>query len=526
MEGYYRNAIKKHGSYRKAAAALDIPTSTLQNRLATEEAEAPKPGAVRAMDTERRPLPRKGEVKRYIITSAQNNTGLFDPCWVNLLTLADYCDAEILVGATTYSVVQRTAKGQKTGRETPVEHDEWWDDKVMPYLANNRVELAPGLVWCGELNILPTAVDPISGLESYTGKSSALYPHAKFAVRSIASPKGQDAKLIFTTGCVTLRNYIQKKSGQKAEFHHGYGGLMVEICSDGTWFVRQLNADSEGVIYDLDRRAAGGRITTGHRPEALVWGDIHVRQLEREIRTLQWGDGGILDVLRPKEQVAHDVLDFRSQNHHDRQDPWRTYQKHVAGASSVTDEVAEAAQWLAEASRPWCKTVVVRSNHDEALIRWLKEGDWKNDPQNARFFLRANLAYVEACDAKNARFDLIEWAIRAAGAKLRNVRFLRRDESYIVCPEAGGGIDLSMHGDKGANGSRGSVKQYAKQGRKCIVGHGHSAEQHDGAMMVGVSAALDQDYNTGPSSWSHTHALVYPNAKRTFITVRNGRWRA
>lgn len=530
MKGTYRSAIEKHGSFRKAAKALGLPASTLQNRLAAEETvipEAPKPGVIRARDTQRRPLPKKGAVKRYIVTSAQSNTGVFDLCWNNLLAFADFYDAEILVGATTYRVTEQSAKGQKTGRETPADESEWWADEVMPYLANSRVELAPGLVWCGELNILPTAVDPISGLESYTGAASAIFPHAKFAVKSIASPKGKDAKIAYTTGCVTLRNYIQKKAGQKAEFHHGYGALIVEVCCDGSWFVRQLNADSEGVIYDLDKRAASGKVTVGHRVKALVWGDIHVRRLAYNTCIRYWGErrrGGILDVFRPEVQVVHDVLDFRSQNHHDRNDPWIRHQKHTTGGSSVYDEVAEAAEFLSDASRKWCETIVVRSNHDEALVRWLKEGDWKTDPENARFFLRANLAALDAYAEGNHDFDAIEWAIRDSmpSGDLSGVRFLRRDEDFVVCPDASGGIDLSMHGDKGANGTRGSVPQYAKMGRKCIIGHGHSAWLHNGAMAVGA-AELDHGYNVGPSSWSKSHALVYANGKRTLITERNGR---
>ena len=530
----YQKALEKHGTFRAAAKALGIAPSTFQGRLERERlaatarwltrpgGPAEKPaGSLRAPDCERRPLPKRGQVKHYLLTSAQNNTGLA-PCWPGLLKFADYLDAEILVGAVTYRVTEQNSKGQKKGSEAVrPDYEEVWDEAVIPYMANSRIELAPGLVWCGELNILPTAVDPLSGLESYTGRATSIIPHAKFAVKSVAAPKHSGAKFLWTTGSCTLRNYIQKKSGQKAAFHHGYGAALVEVIDDGSWWIRHLNADSDGVFYDLDRRADSKGVTVGHRPESVVWGDVHVRTLQNEIRELQWGRGGILDQLRARRQAISDVLDFRSQNHHDRKDPWRQFEKHCTGGSSVAEECAEAQDFLRFAARDWCETLVVRSNHDEALVRWLKEADFRADPENALFFLRANEAQYSALASGNKDFDLIEWALGVPDAP--NVRFLQRDEPYRVCPEHGGGIEIAQHGDKGPNGGFGSAKASARTGIKCIEGHSHSAELHDGAMRVGMSANLDQGYNDGYSSWSRTHALVYPNGKRTLFTVWKGR---
>jgi hypothetical protein len=50
--------------------------------------------------------------------------------------------------------------------------------------------------------------------------------------------------------------------------------------------------------------------------DSVIWGDIHVAQMEPGMSNLIWGydnsdDGGLLDVLAPKPQFCHDVLDFR-----------------------------------------------------------------------------------------------------------------------------------------------------------------------------------------------------------------------
>lgn len=468
-------------------------------------------------------LPKKGQRKVYLCTSAQSNTSVHPELWRNLLALAEHDNAEIIVGSFTYSK-PRHEKGQKKTAKETAEVEEWWDPVVLPYLRDFSVELAPGLVWCGELNLLPTAVNPISGLESYTGRDSAILPHAKFALRSIPSPKLAGTKMIYTSGTVTLRNYLEKKAGQKAKFHHGYGALIVEVTHEGHWFVRQINSDSEGVFYDLDRKVEAGRVSHGHRPEALVWGDIHVRQMQSAVTDLCWAAGGALDALRPRRQILHDVLDFRSQNHHDRDDPWKTDEKHVAGGTSVAAEIAEAADFVAEAHRPWLETVVVCSNHDVALVRWLKESNGLEDPENAVLWLQAHLASYMARRSGDKDWYAVEWAFRQARRLPKGVRFLRRDEEYIVCSGANGGIELGHHGDVGPNGARGSLDAFAKMGRKVVIGHSHAAGIKDGACQVGVMAALDQGYNAGPSSWSHSFCLVYPNGKRAIVTIWKGKW--
>ncbi len=386
-------------------------------------------------------LPPEGEVRRYLVTSAQNNTSLHEPLWDNLQAYAAHLGAKLLVATFTYNKAQIGAKGAK--RKTSKEGDtkgEWWDPRLEPYVVDQSVELAPGLIWCGELQILPTAVDPLSGFDSYTGRASTIVPHPKFAVKSIPSPKHSGTKFMWTTGTVTLRNYIQKKAGLLAEFHHGYGALIVEVDSDGGWYVRQLNADSEGVFYDFDAQVKDGEVTFGHRPEAVVWGDIHVHWLAPKMRELCWGKDGLLDRLDPKVQVMHDVLDFHARKHHDLDDPWLQYAKIPLGKDCVEEECADAGNFLWNASRAWCKTLVVRSNHDDMLVKWLKFADWKADLLNAKFFFRAHLAMLHAID-RGRDFDIIEWAL-TRGDPSPGVYFLQRDERAIVCPDASGGIEL------------------------------------------------------------------------------------
>jgi len=484
-------------------------------------------GQKKADRWEKLPLPPKGKVNTYFFSSAQNNTYLHRQLWSNFRALSAHDGGTIMVSSFTYDKRSLGAKGakRKTAKGSDTEK-EWWDSDVEPFICDKDIEIAPGLTWCGKMQILPTAIKPLSGLESLTGRNSSIIPHTKFAVMSVASPKHSGTKLLYTTGTVTQCNYIQKKAGQKASFHHGYGGLIVEVDHEGGWYVRQLNADTQGVIYDFDRKVEDGKVTTGHRPTAIVWGDIHVHWLENKMRALCWGKGGILDTLRPHRQIFHDLIDFHSQKHHDRDDAWKMFEKFVEGKSSVANEIAEAAEFLMDAQRDWCESVVVRSNHDEAMTRWLKEGDFRLDPENAIFFLKMNLVAYQGIK-RSLDINPVEYAIADLSGDDVRARFLRRDEPYIVCPEAGGGIECGMHGDIGANGNRApNLDTFARTGRKCIVGHGHGAEQHEGAMRVGVMGSLDQGYNEGMSSWSHTFGIIYENGKRTLVTIWAGKEKA
>ena len=493
-------------------------------------------GRVKAVPTSEFAVPPKGTVRRYILTCAQNNTSLHLELWENLLALARHYDARVMVSRFVYDKRSQSADLDKkvaTGKTAKEQAGIEWDPRVHPHLADDRVELAPGLVWCGEMNILPTAVRPLSGLEAYTGRKSSVVPHVKLAMVSVPSGKYEATKFVYTTGTVTQRNYIQRKEGLKAEFHHCYGALLVEVDGEGDWFVRQLNADSCGTLHDLDLRVEGGVVTTGNHVEAISWGDIHAIRLNKMVEELAWGHApGQRDfcmewALKPRYQFMHDLLDFRARNHHEIKDPHKMFKRWAEGEDSVYEELHVTFQFLKRvAAEAGGEVIVVDSNHDNALKRWVNETSYKTDPGNALIFLALEIATYKAMLAKDDWFHLLEWAEVHVTKGVSGARFLREDESFIICPDANGGIECGMHGHLGPNGSRGGATSFARMGRKAVVGHTHQAGITDGVYVAGTSSDLDLEYNKGPGSWSHSHVVTYPNGKRAIITMWNGKWRA
>lgn len=518
------------GNKAEAARMMGLPPSTFYDRLEIAQREHGvridklAGGRLEVLKTKKMPLPAKGKVKRYIITSAQNNT-LVHPGWHNLLALADSLDAEVLVATFTYNKTAYKGWAVKSGTEGETEGD-WYDQELKEYIRDERLQLAPGLIFEGKGNTLPTAVDPLSGFETYMGRQSIIYPHAKQEVRSVASGLYEATKLLYSTGTVTQRNYLQRRAGLRAEFAHNYGGLVVEVDGWGNWFVRQLSIDHEDAVYDLRLRAQAGLVTEGDWVEAIVWGDIHEEELDPKMRELAWGKGGMLDQLKPQYQFMHDLFSMRSRNHHEIKNPHKMFEKHRRGIDNVGRELDGSAKFLKESNRTWCQTVVVNSNHDEALERWLREADYREDPENALTFLRLQIAKYEAIAMDDRDFHLLEHAMRSAGVNEKEATFLRPDESFVLGRDIDGGIEYGMHGHQGPNGSKGSPRGLSRYGRRSFIAHGHYAEARGSAWQVGTSSKLQLSYNSGPSSWSWTHGIAYKNTMRSLVGCFDGMWRA
>ena len=284
----------------------------------------------------------------------------------------------------------------------------------------------------------------------------------------------------------------------------------------------QLHAGLKGEFYDLDLLVEGGKVKESPGVEAITWGDIHASMMDPEVERICWGPEGMLDDLLPNYQFFHDILAGHKINHHEWGNPHEQFQLHVDGWDCVDRELTHAAEFLTGAERPWCRSVVVYSNHDEPWIRrWLRETDYRKDPKNALVFLELQLAAYRAIQNRE-RVNLLEKALRERQCPERT-QFLEQDESLTVCR---GEIECGQHGHLGPNGARGTPNGLSKIGKKSNTAHTHSAGIIDGLYVAGTSTLLDMRFNRGPSSWSHSHVVTYRNGKRAIVTIWNGRYRA
>lgn len=522
--------VKHGGNVAAIARDMSLVRSTVGEHLKVLGIKKPIAGGKRHAKTHKETLPAAGVIKRYILTSAQNNTYIHGEFWSNLKAMAQHYAAQILIGTFSYNQNMFGNLAVKKGTKKPYENDLWFDPEIAPYLSDKKLELAPGLLWCGNMNILPTEDNPISGLETYGGSDSIIFPHTKIEMRSIATMPDMPVKMIYTTGTVTLMNYLQKKLGIKAEHHHRYAFLLVEVDSDGNWWVRQVAARKNGrTIQDLNVVVEDGKvISTKASVEAITWGDLHATNSSPEIVATSMD---MLDELHPKVQVIHDVLEGVSINRHLLKTgpyPHESFHRWLRGLHRVEEELKQTRSVLEQYLRPWCKSIAPDANHDAHwLHNWLTRYDYRVDPANAELFLRMQTFMYEQirstlCAPKNV--NLMQYAMEEeAGLKPGAVRFLLPDESFTV-----GEVELGQHGHLGPNGAFGSPSNLAKIGKKATTAHTHSCGIYHGLFVAGTSSKLTKDwtYTMGPSSWSWSHVVQYANGQRSIITLKNGKWRA
>lgn len=476
-------------------------------------------GTVKPPDEKRKKL----AGKRFVFTSAQNNTDLHEGFWYALQRFCEHNNAKLYVSRFSYnkSGWQQHGGVSQDDNESP---GLWYDPRITDYVLDEQTKVADGLVFCGELDILPTASTPLATLHNYTGPNSGIVPHAKVQLQSYATMKHQDAKFMYTTGACTLRNYIERKAGQVATFHHVFGALYVEVDENGAWFARQLMADDDGTFYDLTHKYTRDYVVNSiWRTGAVTLGDIHIEKIDHTALNTALD---MLDTVRPEHVFIHDVLDFETRNHHNLRDPHFLADQYYNSSNSVKSNVEAAARFLhgIKARYPFTTIHVVRSNHDQALERWLKDFTAASDPANAAYWHMLN-SVMHASIQSNEYTDIFKWAVYNVAIENKldvdGIHFVQEDESVILFD-----IEHGMHGHRGINGSKGSPRAFRQLGRKTNTGHTHSAYVLDGNWVAGVLGDLDMKYNSGPSSWSHSNIITYPNGKRCMITQRGSKWRA
>lgn len=462
----------------------------------------------------KRPL-REG-TQTYIITAAQNATPVHRDFWECLITARKALQAELLVVPIRYkNPTSRWTMSQRNAEE--------WAVEVQPYLWNVRAPLNKNLVLLGDVKTQPTASDPLSGFESISGAESCIVAHTKLQLRSVATPSGKMAKIITTTGACTLQNYTDSKAGKKGEFHHALAAVIVEI--DGPIFhIRHVNFDKKTRSFtDLETRYSATGVRRAPRPLALVMGDTHVDFIDPKVEA---ATDEICAMLEPEHKIWHDVLDGYSANPHHFGNAFNAIAKRQTGRDDVKAETFRAIDYIRDHTPDNCRSVVVASNHDDFLRRWVVNTDWRADPTNASFYLATAFAMVNGTKMGDGGTEYPSpfpyWfnSRLSLAADPKRFRCLGGNESFVL-----GGVELGLHGDRGPNGSRGSAKNLRRIGVRSIIGHSHSPAIEEGCYQVGTSTRLRLEYNGGPSSWLNAHCLLHADGKRQLIIIVNGQWR-
>ena len=375
-------------------------------------------------------------------------------------------------------------------------------------------------IFLSTIKLSAKAIDPIPGLGRLGQRDgSFIFASPKQRLKSSPVSNLKPPHFLMTTGAITVpdytsSNYMSNKTAYIADHDHVKGGLIIEIGDSDEYHFRQFQCDNKGRFIDLGIQY-DGKETKEIIPAAFILGDWHAGSTCPMSKAV-WKDISLK--LKPKMLVMHDLFDGRSINHHEEGNVDSKAKRAMSGHLNLSDELKLVAEDLKELSSWTDKIVVVKSNHDEFLKRFLQKGDFRNDPYNYKAFLQLALEYVDT------NKDPLKYGVEEIGkldSSLHSkVQWLARDEDLRVA-----GIQLGAHGDKGANGSRGGLKSMEFAYGNSVSGHSHSPEIIRGAWQVGTSSLLKLGYNVGPSSWLNTSCLVYPNGQRQLINAIDGKYR-
>jgi hypothetical protein len=448
---------------------------------------------------------------RFLVTAAQNATPVHKGFWASLKRAAEHLSAEILVPTIRY-------KNPTSRWSASQANEEVWADELRPYLFNQRASLHKNLVLVGDVKVQPTASSPLTGFDAITHGESAILAHTKLQLKTIPTPQHSLPKVLTTTGACTVPNYTDSKAGALGKFHHTLGAALVEVRGK-RFHLRQVNAERDGAFQDLSPIYGPEGITEGVSIAGLALGDVHVDSIDPKVDRATFGPGGMDETLKPRRIVVHDLLDAYAANPHHRGNPFNAYAKHTAGRNNVRAEVERAVSYA------WSRTgergVVVSSNHDDMLRRWIISEDWRNDPVNMQFYLETARMMLDRTtftpSGMSCPSPFALWCERLAPG----LRVLHGDESFRIA-----GIECGMHGDRGPNGARGSRMNLRRIGVKSVIGHSHSPGIEEGCYQTGTSTHLRLEYNAGASSWLQAHVAIYLSGKRTLLNIIDGEWRA
>jgi hypothetical protein len=436
---------------------------------------------------------RKLETKKYrIFTCAQNATNVNDAVWTSLLKYVDYLEA---TGGCSLHVIPFLYHNPTSIANSP--EDQWWTRRVLQYLDLVRHEVHDNVVVMADIRTQPTAEDPVSNVQVLSGAKTCIFAHTKQQMLPIPVLEGQHRKMAYTTGAVTAENYTPTIAGKKGEFHHQYGFVIVEHDDNGACYVRQVPMRADGTFCDLIHMCDPiNGVTPNREAVALVLGDLHVGEHDQQAVEAVLPLAQMVDC---KYLVLHDLFNGASVNPHEKNNPFVRAERFTAGETDMQEEIMTVIDYLT-----WLKInflgsqiVTVRSNHDDMLDRYLASEDWRKDVQNSKAYMRYALAILEGKAPKG----VIPYVIREEHP---DVVCLGLDESFQP-----GVYELAHHGHIGANGSKGSYKQFARLSAKTIIGHSHAPVRHHGCIQVGTSTRLRVKYNVGASNWRHAHAIEH-----------------
>lgn len=378
-----------------------------------------------------------------------------------------------------------------------------WGEQVNEYLYYNKIIFGDSLIYANN-HITPTMENPLNGREGFAANNHLILGHPRLHFKTVPRLVGMPLRVMATTGAVTYRNYSESNSGEKADFHHSYGFIIIEKKADDTCYIpRNIKAKSDGSFVDIVFKVEDSKVSIIERSLGLVVGDLHVRQIDD---TKMKKTKEMLSVLRPEVIVFNDVFDGDTLNPYQVDDLYIRKQHIKNKQYIIGEEVEEAIQYVLEFTKDFNGEVkIVQSNHDDFLDRHINKFQWKTDLHNSEHYLR--YALIQQTEDLISNGNIFGFLVN----KHDKLRYITDREMLYI-----GGYNI-QHTHLGVNGAAGNPQSFKRLNLKVIGGHTHSPMILDNVNIAGCSCVLRPHYVKGLSSWAHCDIVIHENNKNQLI---------
>jgi hypothetical protein len=396
-------------------------------------------------------------------------------------------------------------------------------EKLDNYLINEFIVLGDMKInnnlFISSITTSARQINPLTGVARIGQRNgSCIYASPKQFMEPIATSNNKIPHVLMTTGACTVSKYDadtprQSRVSYIADNDHTLGAIIVEVKNSKTFHFRQIQAEKSGNFCDLGKYYQKDKISE-MPPDCFVIGDLHCGSIDPKALN-NWFE--ISKVTKCDKWICHDIFDGYSINHHEIEKRSLQAQKAEKGELSLSDELRKTANILKTIAKKGIdEIVIVKSNHDEFLDRWLEDGKYTKDAHNLYTAIQLAKAQIEGSDPLKYGIETIGKLDDTVKSK---IIWLNRDQDYSIA-----NIQLGNHGDLGANGAKASLRTLENAYGNCVVGHQHTPKILRGVWVVGTSSYLKLRYNRGPSGWIQSSCLVYPNGSRQMINSINGEW--
>lgn len=437
--------------------------------------------------------------KRFIVTTAVNGKEVNKPFVDSIKNYAKRNDALVLL-LPCEDVANRSSK------KSPIELDSELEDFRVVF---KDIYLNDNLCLCA-IKMTAKQINSLTGLDRLpeSRKSSIIVASTKIFLKNIANLHYDNPLALMSTGAITVNNYdtdryMSEKTSTLAESDHMYGAIIVEIENNKVFYYRHVQPSDSGSFIDLGLEYTPDGSIIKHHNTAMVIGDSHVGYHDLELHEKVMELAVITDVTKV---VLHDIFHGSSISHHDAKKSITRAIRALEGRLQLDLECEAVKNYIEDIEGRGFEIIIPQANHHNHLLKYLEDARYTTDPLNLKF---ASKLIGPAIDGINPLQYAIETIL---GFKSPKVHWLPKDLGYKIY-----GVEVGIHGDRGANGARGSLATFEKGVGNCVVAHSHSAAIHRKVFCVGTVGNKDMGYNEGLSNWTHTCCLIYDNGTKQLI---------